>query len=214
MEKNVSLPVVRRLPRYYRFLAELLAQGTIRISSSELAKRMGLTASLIRQDLGRFGGFGQQGYGYNVEQLHREIGSILGVHHIKSAILVGAGNLGRALANQMTFEERGFNLIGIFDSSPTLIGQPIRGLIVHDPAHMAHFCRKNNVEVAFLCIPKEAAPGVAAELIDAGIRGFWNFSHYDLAVHNPAIVVENVHLSDSLLTLRYQVEHLPEEVLP
>ena len=211
MGKNVSLSVVRRLPRYYRFLSDLLSQGTIRISSKELSQRMGLTASQIRQDLNCFGGFGQQGYGYNVEQLYREIGSILGVNKTKNAILIGVGNLGRAIATHMNFEERGFNLTGIFDRNPAIVGQIIRGVTVKSPEQIPLFCKKNSVEVAFLCIPKEGAQEITRILIDCGVRGFWNFSHYDLTVEHKNIAVENVHLSDSLMTLCYQVSHLDDE---
>ncbi len=213
MAKNehVSLSVIRRLPRYYRFLADLLRAGTTRISSRELSNRMGLTASQIRQDLNCFGGFGQQGYGYNVEQLHREIGNILGVNTGLGAILIGAGNLGRAIATHMSFETRGFNLIGVFDNSPSVIGQVIQGVQVKDVASLDEFCRMHEPTVAILCIPKNAAQELADHLIELGIKGFWNFSHYDISINSPDVVVENVHLGDSLMTLCYRVNDILSE---
>ena len=210
MAKNehVSLSVIRRLPRYYRFLADLLRAGTTRISSRELSNRMGLTASQIRQDLNCFGGFGQQGYGYNVEQLHKEIGNILGVHAGLGAILIGAGNLGRAIATHMSFESRGFNLIGVFDNSPSVIGQVIQGVQVKDVSSLDEFCKMHEPTVAILCIPTNAAQELADHLIKLGIKGFWNFSHYDISINSPDVVVENVHLGDSLMTLCYRVNDI------
>lgn len=213
MKKNgVSLSVIRRLPRYYRFLGDLLQNGVGRISSKELSQKMNLTASQIRQDLNCFGGFGQQGYGYNIEQLHREIGRIIGVDTMHDTILIGAGNLGSAIAAHMNFEKRGFRLAGIFDSDPQKSGEIIAGLPVRSTGELETFCRENHPTIAILCIPKTAAPKVAPQLVDLGITGFWNFSHYDLRVDHSDVVVENVHLGDSLLTLCYQVTHnRPEE---
>ena len=213
MKKNgVSLSVIRRLPRYYRFLGDLLQNGVGRISSKELSQKMNLTASQIRQDLNCFGGFGQQGYGYNIEQLHREIGRIIGVDTMHDTILIGAGNLGSAIAAPMNFEKRGFRLVGIFDSDPQKSGEIIAGLPVRSTGELETFCRENHPTIAILCIPKTAAPKVAPQLVDLGITGFWNFSHYDLRVDHSDVVVENVHLGDSLLTLCYQVTHnRPEE---
>ncbi|MBC2870725.1 redox-sensing transcriptional repressor Rex [Acetanaerobacterium sp. MSJ-12] len=213
MKKNgVSLSVIRRLPRYYRFLGDLLQNGVGRISSKELSQKMNLTASQIRQDLNCFGGFGQQGYGYNIEQLHREIGRIIGVDTMHDTILIGAGNLGSAIAAHMNFEKRGFRLAGIFDSDPQKTGEIIAGLPVRSTGELETFCRENHPTIAILCIPKTAAPKVAPQLVDLGITGFWNFSHYDLRVDHSDVVVENVHLGDSLLTLCYQVTHnRPEE---
>lgn len=208
MKKNgVSLSVIRRLPRYYRFLGDLLQNGVGRISSKELSQKMNLTASQIRQDLNCFGGFGQQGYGYNIEQLHREIGRIIGVDTMHDTILIGAGNLGSAIAAHMNFEKRGFRLAGIFDSDPQKTGEIIAGLPVRSTGELETFCRENHPTIAILCIPKTAAPKVAPQLVDLGITGFWNFSHYDLRVDHSDVVVENVHLGDSLLTLCYQVTH-------
>ncbi len=213
MKKNgVSLSVIRRLPRYYRFLGDLLQNGVGRISSKELSQKMNLTASQIRQDLNCFGGFGQQGYGYNIEQLHREIGRIIGVDTMHDTILIGAGNLGSAIATHMNFEKRGFRLVGIFDSDPQKAGEIIADLPVRPTGELEAFCRQNRPTIAILCIPKTAAPKVAPQLVDLGITGFWNFSHYDLRVDHSDVVVENVHLGDSLLTLCYQVTHnRPEE---
>ena len=205
---NVSLSVVRRLPRYHRFLKELLASGTVRISSGDLSAKMGLTASQIRQDLNCFGGFGQQGYGYNVKDLYEEIGKILGLDKRRKAVLLGAGNLGRAIALHMDFSSRGFELLAIFDSNPALVGMDVGGVTVSDCANLEAFCRMIRPDVAILCIPKEAARSLAGTLVDCGIRGFWNFSHYDMTLDYPGIAVENVHLGDSLSTLCFRVNDL------
>ena len=207
-KENVSLSVVRRLPRYHRFLKELLASGTVRISSGDLSAKMGLTASQIRQDLNCFGGFGQQGYGYNVKDLYEEIGKILGLDKRRKAVLLGAGNLGRAIALHMDFSSRGFELLAIFDSNPALVGMDVGGVTVSDCANLEAFCRMIRPDVAILCIPKEAARSVAGTLVDCGIRGFWNFSHYDMTLDYPGIAVENVHLGDSLSTLCFRVNEL------
>ena len=210
MAKNtvVSASVIKRLPRYYRFLGEMKNSGTVRISSGELSKKMGFTASQIRQDLNCFGGFGQQGYGYNIEQLYKEIGKILGVDNNVKTILVGAGNLGKAVASHMSFEERGFNLIGIFDKNEALAGQLVRNIPIRHISGMYNFCKDNSPVVAVLCIPSENAKEITDELIALGIKGFWNFSHYDIASAHPDVAVENVHLSDSLMTLSYHVSNL------
>ena len=205
---NVSLSVVRRLPRYHRFLKELLASGTVRISSGDLSAKMGLTASQIRQDLNCFGGFGQQGYGYNVKDLYEEIGKILGLDKRRKAVLLGAGNLGRAIALHMDFSSRGFELLAIFDSNPALVGMDVGGVTVSDCANLEAVCRMIRPDVAILCIPKEAARSLAGTLVDCGIRGFWNFSHYDMTLDYPGIAVENVHLGDSLSTLCFRVNEL------
>lgn len=206
-KSNISTSVIKRLPRYYRFLDELEAAGIIRISSSELSRRMGFTASQIRQDLNCFGGFGQQGYGYNIKQLKLEIGKILGLDILKSAILVGAGNMGRAIATNIDFELRGFKITGIFDKKPSLIGQMINGVPVFDISRIDDFCKETLPDIAVLCIPKEQAKEIATQLIKLGIKGFWNFSHYDLALEFPNITIENVHLSDSLMTLCYNISN-------
>ncbi|MGI6261189.1 MAG: redox-sensing transcriptional repressor Rex [Acutalibacteraceae bacterium] len=202
---RISMSVIRRLPRYYRFLSELERRGISRISSRELSDRMGLTASQIRQDLNCFGGFGQQGYGYMVHQLKEEIGGILGLNAKHKTILIGAGNLGRAVATHMSFESKGFSLIGIFDSNPDLIGQKIRNIPVMDPAEIEAFCKANAPTVAILCLPMAAAEGISKQLIALGIKNFWNFSHYDFSAQHPDVIVENVHMNDSLMTLCYRI---------
>lgn len=210
MSKNtvISTSVIKRLPRYYRFLGELKEKGIVRISSGELSKRMGFTASQIRQDLNCFGGFGQQGYGYNVEQLYKEIGKILGVNNKRKTILIGAGHLGKAIATHMSFEQRGFNLIGIFDKNEALSGQMIRNIPIRHIDGLYNFCKDNSPVVAVLCIPSENAKQIIDELVPLGIKGFWNFSHYDIASEYPGVAVENVHLSDSLMTLSYRISDL------
>lgn len=207
MSKNgVPISVINRLPRYYRFLGSIRDRGIVRISSRELADKMGLTASQIRQDLNCFGGFGQQGYGYNVEQLYGEIALILGLNERKKAILIGAGNLGRAIVSHMPFEQRGFSLIGIFDSKESIAGQVIRGLPVRNISVLDEFCSENRPDAAILCIPQEAAPAIVDQLVRYGIKGFWNFSHYDINRKYPEIPVESVHLNDSLMTFSYRLK--------
>ncbi len=203
--EGVSLSVIRRLPRYYRFLGDLLKKDVTRISSRELAQLMQLTASQIRQDLNCFGGFGQQGYGYNVEALYKEIGNILGLNKGTRMILIGAGNLGRTIAKHMNFESSGFELIGIFDKSPSVVGQQVNDLVVNDIAALDDFCTRNTPHAAILCIPKEAAYTTVERLISLGVNCFWNFSHYDISLDFEGVVAENVHLGDSLMTLCYQI---------
>lgn len=217
MMKNtnqVSIPVIKRLPRYHRYLEELKNMGIVRISSKELSQRMGLTASQIRQDLNCFGGFGQQGYGYNIEQLYNEIGAILGIDKKSKAIMIGAGNLGHAIATHLHFENRGFDLIGIFDNNPEVVGTFVGGRIVMDSATLDDFCKKEKPVVAILCIPSEYAAENADKLVSLGIKGFWNFTQYDLVSRYDGVAVENVHLGDSLMTLCYQINKLdtPDEV--
>ena len=204
-KENISLSVIRRLPRYYRFLGELKKSNTLRISSAELSRIMGLTASQIRQDLNCFGGFGQQGYGYNVSDLHEEIGKILGIEENIKTILIGAGNLGKTLSTQMDFNSFGFDLVGIFDVDPNLIGTDLNSICVQDVKILEDFCQKEKPVVACLCIPKEAAEEIAERLVKLGIKGFWNFSHYDMSLEYKGIAVDNVHLGDSLMTLSYRV---------
>ena len=203
----ISDSVIKRLPRYYRFLGELKAAGLTRISSRELSERMGLTASQIRQDLNCFGGFGQQGYGYNIELLQTEIGHILGLDKPKTAILIGIGNLGRAVTMHINFEAKGFKLIGLFDSKESLVGQVIKDLPIRNTTTIDEFCRENLPDAAILCIPKNAAMSIADQLVGLGIKGFWNFSHYDLALKYPGVKVENVHFGDSLMTLSYRLHN-------
>lgn len=204
---NISNSVIRRLPRYYRFLGELEDQQISKISSRELSERMHLTASQIRQDLNCFGGFGQQGYGYNVSDLRKEIGRILGVDKHRKTILIGAGNLGTALAVHINFEKSGCSLIGIFDSNKKIVGNPLGKLTITDIDNLEKFCRENKPEVAVLCIPKSVTKEIVDRLTELGVRSFWNFSHYDINVEHKNIIVENVHLGDSLLTLSYGVNN-------
>lgn len=209
---SVSMSVIKRMPRYYRFLEELMKQNITRISSRELSEKMGLTASQIRQDLNCFGGFGQQGYGYNIDELHNEIGKILGVDESFKTILIGAGNLGRAIATHMNFEKRGCKLVGIFDINTAIVGEKVAGLPVTHMQDLLSFCKENRPIVAILCIPKTAAPEISDKLIKAGITAFWNFSHYDLRLDYSNIIVENVHLGDSLMTLTYGVHNLDDHL--
>lgn len=204
---NISNSVIRRLPRYYRFLGELEDQQISKISSRELSERMHLTASQIRQDLNCFGGFGQQGYGYNVSELRKEIGRIIGVDKHRKTILIGAGNLGTALAVHINFEKSGCSLIGIFDSNKKIVGNPLGKLTITDIDDLEKFCRENKPEVAVLCIPKSVTKEIVDRLTELGVRSFWNFSHYDINVEHKNIIVENVHLGDSLLTLSYGVNN-------
>ena len=204
---NISMLVVKRFPRYYRFLGKLKDEGHVRISSKGLSELMGTTASQIRQDLNCFGGFGQQGYGYNVEQLYSEIGKILGVDKKINAILIGAGNLGRAIASHMDFKTRGYNLIGIFDKNDELNGEIIKGYPVYSSSKLKDFCKKENPKVAIVCTPTNVSEEIIDELVELGITGFWNFSHFDILSKYPNVHVQNVHLSDSLLTLGYQIKN-------
>lgn len=204
-KENISASVIKRLPRYYRFLGELKFQGVERISSKELAKKMQTTASQVRQDFNCFGGFGQQGFGYNVEQLYNEIKHILGLNNKYKAILIGVGNLGRAVAAHMSFEERGFELIGIFDQNPDLFGQKIRDIAIQNTDNIEAFCKENSPKVAILCIPKNAVGELSKRLYNSGIKCYWNFSHYDLSVEYDDVVVQNVHMSDSLMILCYKI---------
>ncbi len=213
MKDNNSVPqaVLHRLPRYYRYLGDLLEQGVERISSSELGARMGSTASQIRQDFNYFGGFGHQGYGYNVEKLYGEIADILGVSTPKPAIILGMGRLGTAIVNRITFAKRGFNVIGAFDNDPELIGKNIGGLIVRDVAALEKFCLENHPVAAFLTLPREVAPEMALRLEKLGVEGFWNFTSGYLRLENPNIPVENMHFGDSLMTLSCRMNKSAEE---
>lgn len=204
-EKEISLAVIKRLPKYYRNLGELLELHVERISSKELSERMQVTASQIRQDLNNFGGFGQQGYGYNVEYLYNEIGKILGLTQKYHMIIVGAGNLGQALANYTDFEKMGFVLDRMFDQKKELIGKEIRGVKISDMSELEEYMKTNQVDIAAVAIPREPAPEVAALLVKWGARSIWNFAPTDL--HLPEDVkVENVHLADSLLRLSYNLK--------
>ena len=205
------MSVIRRLPRYHRFLSHLREKGVTRISSTELSAKLGLTASQIRQDLNCFGGFGQQGYGYIVDQLCDEIGIILGLQNQYKAILIGAGNLGQAIASHMNFPEDGFRLVGIFDSSPFKIGNRLNGIEILDMERLEPFCEREKPAMAVLCVPREAVSELSDRLYALGVRSFWNFSHYDVAVKHTDVIVENVHLNDSLMTLCYQIHNASQQ---
>lgn len=211
-EREISQAVIRRLPRYYRYLGELLENGVERISSNDLSKRMNVTTSQIRQDLNNFGGFGQQGYGYNVKYLYTEIGKILGLDVNHNIIIIGAGNLGQALANYTSFERSGFLLKGVFDVNPRLSGVTIRGIQIRMMDELRDFIVANNIEIAVLTIPKAKAIEVADILVENGVKGIWNFAHTDLEVPED-VIVENVHLSESLMRLSYNVSRYREEHL-
>ena len=203
--QNVSDAVIKRLPRYYRYLDDLHLKGIVRISSSTLGEKMGITASQIRQDLSCFGEFGQQGYGYNVEELRAEIGRILGVNNQHSIIVVGAGNLGRALMQNFHFKESGFRLLAAFDIAPALIGTEIAGTPVLDMAELERFVPVRRPDVAVLTVPRAVAQSVADQLIALGVRGFWNFTNVELSSDVEGVQFEDVHFSDSLLTLSYRI---------
>ncbi|MCD7868497.1 MAG: redox-sensing transcriptional repressor Rex [Clostridiales bacterium] len=208
--KEISKAVIKRLPRYYRYLGELLEDKVERISSNDLSKKMHVTASQVRQDLNNFGGFGQQGYGYNVQYLYTEIGKILGLDTIHPMIILGAGNLGQALANYAEFEKRGFKLIGIFDVNPVLEGIAVRGIEIQLLPELPLFLKEHHVEIAILTLPKNRAKDMAQLLIDNGIRAIWNFAHLDLDAPE-GVIVENVHLSESLMTLSYNLSQYRKE---
>ena len=202
-DDNISISVIKRLPRYYRFLQSLKENGIIRISSRELANRMGLTASQIRHDFNCFGGFGQQGYGYNVPELHTKIGEILGVHEERKTVLIGAGNLGKAVCNKIFGVNSGFKLIGIFDKNEAICGNMIKGIPIRNIDHLETFCIDNKPICAVICIPSNDMRELTQLLINQGVKSFWNFSNYDIAMAHPGVLVENVHLTDSLMTLGY-----------
>ena len=204
MEHNISQAVIRRMPRYYRYLGELLENGVERISSKELSERMQVNASQVRQDLNNFGGFGQQGYGYNVQFLYDEIGKILGLTKVHNVALFGVGNLGAAIANYVSFEKLPFRMVGLFDADPEKKGKKISGIEIQMVDEFEEFIRKHRVDIAVLTLPKDAAMPVAEYLVEYGVRAFWNFAHVDLVVPED-VVVENVHLSDSLMQLSYNM---------
>ena len=204
MEKEISQAVVRRMPRYYRYLEELIEEGVERISSNELSIRMKVTASQIRQDLNNFGGFGQQGYGYNVKYLYEEIGKILGLDNQHNVVVIGTGNMGQALANYIKFEKRSFVITGLFDVNPALIGMRVRGIEIRSMDTLEEFMKTHKVDIAVLTLPKDKAKAAAEQLAQLGVRAFWNFSHIDLDLPGD-VVVENVHLSDSLMQLSYNI---------
>lgn len=200
--KNISMAVIRRLPKYHRYLGDLLDKDIQRISSKELSDIIGFTASQIRQDLNNFGGFGQQGYGYNVAALHNEIGKILGLDRKYNAVLIGAGNLGQAIANYSGFRKAGFEVKALFDANPRMIGLKIRDFEVLDSESIEAFVKENDIDIAMLCIPKNGAQNIVSRLVSVGIKGIWNFAPIDLEVPKD-VIVENVNLTESLFTLSY-----------
>ncbi len=204
-KEKISKSVIRRLPRYYRFLSELEEQNVERVSSGRLAQIMRTTASQVRQDLNCFGGFGHQGYGYSVSTLKSEIIKILGLNNRYKAVLIGAGHIGTAIAAHMKFNKLGFELTGIFDNNEEILGSKINELEISDIKNLEQFCNENKVDVAFLCIPKNAAPEAVKRLYQLGIKSYWNFTHYDIQGDYPDVVVENVHLSDMMMTLCYSM---------
>lgn len=204
-DKGISRAVIKRLPRYYRYLGELTENNVVRISSKELSERMNVTASQIRQDFNNFGGFGQQGYGYNVDYLYKEIGKILGLERTHNVIIVGAGNVGRAIANYSDFEKRGFVFTGIFDSNEALEGIQVGKCVIQSSNSMERFVKENDVEIAALTLPKSSAPQVAATLVSWGVGAIWNFAPTDLNLPEN-ILVENVHLAESLMRLSYKIK--------
>ena len=209
-ERQISKAVIKRLPRYYRYLGEILDSGMERISSGELSSRMKVTASQIRQDLNHFGGFGQQGYGYNVKYLHDEIGKILGIDQSHNMVVIGGGNMGQALSKYASFERNGFNIKGIFDINPELIGKKIGKITIYPTSSLQEFIMNENIEIAALTLPKAAAPEMADLLVACGIKAIWNFAHTDLVVPKD-VVVENVHLFDSLMRLSYNLSSYEKE---
>ncbi|MCR5690887.1 MAG: redox-sensing transcriptional repressor Rex [Eubacterium sp.] len=210
MEKKISSAVIKRLPRYYRYLSELLEGGTERISSQELSQKMNVTASQIRQDFNNFGGFGQQGYGYNVAVLREEIGKILGLDQSYQVIIIGAGNLGQALANYAGFEKRGFLVSAIFDINPDKVGNMAGKVEVLDMKDLESYVASHQVDIAALTLPKAKAPEVAADLVKMGVRAFWNFAATDLNLPDN-IPVENVHLAESLMRLSYNIVNVSQD---
>lgn len=207
LQSKVSLPVIKRLPKYYRYISEMKQTGAVKVSSSELAHMMGTTASQVRQDFNCFGGFGQQGIGYHVDVLLSEISKLLFSEKKLDTILIGTGRLGHAISGYLTAEAKGYHLLASFDKNPAQIGTELCGAPVLDIADLANFCKEHKPQMAVLCIPKASAKSLAPTLVSLGIEGFWNFSHYDLSVDYENITVENVHLGDSLMSLGYRVRN-------
>jgi len=208
--KSISIAVIKRLPRYYRYLGELLAHDVVRISSKELSERMGVTASQIRQDLNNFGGFGQQGYGYQVEYLYTEIGKILGLDQKNTLIILGAGNLGMALVNSTGLQKRGFEVIGIFDNNPNVVGTDVKGMKIAHIDTLEQFIKENKVDIAVLTVPRAVAPTLANKVVSCGVKAIWNFAPTDLQLPSD-VVQENVHLTESLMRLSYKKRAAEEE---
>ena len=204
-KENISDAVIRRLPRYYRQLTDLCGRGVVRISSQSLGQEMNITASQIRQDFSCFGEFGQQGYGYNVEELRSEIGHILGVDKDHHLIMIGVGNLGRALLQNFKFSQTGFSVDAAFDVAPGVIGTVVNGVVVHSMDNLEEYLRTHVVDVVVMTIPQAVAQETASRLIDLGVHGFWNFTNIELSSDNPDVKFENIHFADSLLTLSYRI---------
>ncbi len=202
---KISNAVIRRMPKYYRHLNDLAREGVAKISSSTLAAHMGLTASQIRQDFNCFGGFGQQGYGYNVETLMKEIASIIGIEQLHRAVIIGVGNIGRALLHNFNFAKCGFNLVAAFDNDEKIVGTKIDDIPVYHINDLEKFNSESAIDVAILTIPKKPAPEMAERLANMGVRGIWNFTNIDLKMKHSEVVIEDVHFSDSLMTLCYQI---------
>ncbi|MGG7178846.1 redox-sensing transcriptional repressor Rex [Clostridium paraputrificum] len=208
-KKNISMAVIKRLPKYHRYLKELMKNDVDRISSKELGEKIGFTASQIRQDLNCFGDFGQQGYGYNIRDLYSQISTILGLDKEYSTIIVGAGNIGQAIANY-NFEKLGFELSGIFDANPKLVGIKIRDIEIKEIDTLRLFLKEHKIDIGIICVPKINAQKVCDEMVQGGVKGIWNFAPVDLSVPED-VKVENVHLSESLMTLIYQLHTNEEE---
>lgn len=208
---TVPPAVIKRLPRYHRYLGDLLMDGRLRISSAELSRIMNVTASQIRQDLNCFGGFGQQGYGYNIKYLYGKISELLGVNQGYTAVIVGAGNLGRALAATRMFGRRGVTRLALFDIDEKIVGTEIYGIPVFHTDELGSFCSDNKVQIGVLTVPKEAAYSVAKTMVDAGVKGIWNFANMELKIEDSSVIVENIHLGDSLMTLCYEIKSKDEE---
>ena len=209
-DKYISKQIIRRLPRYFRFLGELKERGVERISSTDLSHLMNVTASQIRQDLNKFGGFGQQGYGYNVNYLHKEIGRILGIDTPHNMIMIGAGNLCSAIMHYRSFPRYGFNIIAAFDVCPEKIGKPINGIEIRSMDELESFIDSHKVDIAVVTVPTSSAAEVLARLGNTNIKGIWNFAHIDVDMPNN-IKVENVHLSESLMILSYNIAGMGNE---
>ena len=212
MKGTVPTAVIKRLPRYHRYLGDLLREGRLRISSAELSKIMGVTASQIRQDLNCFGGFGQQGYGYNIKYLHSKISELLGVSEGFRAVIVGAGNLGKALAATHMFERRGVERLALFDVNESIVGTEIYGIPVYHTDKLGEFCKSEKVDIGVLTVPKEAAYEVAMTMADAGVLGIWNFANMELSLPRKDVTVQNIHLGDSLMTLCYEIKSADRDI--
>lgn len=203
-DKQISIAVIKRLPKYHRYLSELIKNDIERISSKELSKKIGFTASQIRQDLNNFGDFGQQGYGYNVKDLYNEISKILGLNNAYNTVIIGAGNIGQAIANYSNFDRLGFELMGIFDINPKIVGMKIRNIEIKDIDELSDFLGNNKIDIGIICTPTRQAQNVVDIIIAAGVKAIWNFAPCDLKV-SENVIVENVHLSESLMTLTYRL---------